>query len=121
MDARLFRLTIFVSLLSLLIFGYFAVSKYMSASTLTSIVNDRLQSRDEQMVKCRSDKSFCDILPIDEDKFLLDTVKLRNITSSESHTFFGAAFGVPISLFVLFFGGRFVITGRLKNGVKNAD
>lgn len=102
MDARLFRLTIFLSLLSLIVFGYFGVYKYMTASTLTSIVNDRLQSRDEQMVKCRTDKSFCDILPIDEDKFLIDTVKLRNITNSESDTFFGAAFGVPISLFVLF-------------------
>jgi hypothetical protein len=121
MDARLFRLMIFLSLLSLLIFGYFAVSKYMSASTLTSIVNDRFQSRDEQMVKCRSDRSFCDILPIEEDKFLIDTIKLRNNTSSESYNFLGAALGVPISLFVLFFGGRYVITGRLKNGVKNAD
>ncbi len=123
MEARLFRLTIALSLLAFIGFGVPAVGAILDASGWHDLVVRTLDKQTKFKEKCYAsrDSEFrytdpsCTKKEFEAAESLVHTyVEYRGKAQDKSRVFAPAALGIPGGLFLLFFGGRWILTGKLR-------
>ncbi len=123
MEAKLFRLTIALSLLAFIGFGIPAISAIIESSKWHDLVLEASENQRKFRDKCAAsvshDYRYTDPSCTEEsfknsESSVNRFVKGRNAASNDAAFFTPAALGIPACLFLLFFGGRWIITGKLK-------
>lgn len=123
MEAKLFRLTIVLSLLAFIGFGIPAIRYIIESSEWHGLVLSTIENRQKFRDKCAASLSpefrYTDQSCTEEsfkhhDSTVSGFVKSRSIASDNAGFFAPAALGIPAGLFLLFFGGRWISTGKLK-------
>lgn len=112
-EAKLLRLTIFLSLLAFFGFGIPMFSADSTANFYHSQVLDLMNLRDKNIIECQAGtRPDCDIKAWDP--LIREQVENRSRADMHVKELRNAALGIPFCLFLLFFGGRWVLTGKLK-------
>ena len=123
MEARLFRLTIALSFLAFVGFGIPAVSSVRQSSDWHALVVDALNNQQKFREKCLASVTIdfrytdpsCTKEGFEAAESLVNSfVKDRNKAQEEAGFFVPAALGIPAGLFLLFFSGRWILTGKLR-------
>lgn len=123
MEAKLFRLTIALSLLALIGFGLPGLNASRSASWWHERVVRMDQDFQTFKNKCTAsaDSNFrytdpkCTQKEFDAGETLLNQYwQYRREADDQEDLFLTLALGTPAGLFLLFFGGRWILTGRMR-------
>jgi len=116
MEPKIFRLTIALSILAFVGFGIPAVDAINSRIEYHELVLRALEDQREHRDDCRSNpRSNCDSEMYRVHESIVNRfVKYRNEAHEREEFFVTAAIGIPAGLFLLFFGGRWVLTGSLR-------
>ncbi len=112
-EAKLFRLTIFLSLLAFFGFGIPVFSAVSTGDFYHSQVLAFTNLKETNINQCRAGtRTDCDIKAWDP----LIQEQIQNLvrTEKQGRELLTAALAIPFGLFLLFFGGRWVLTGKLK-------
>lgn len=127
MEAKLFRLTIALSLLALIGFGLPGLNASRSASSWHELVVRLDQDLQTFKNKCAAsvDSNFrytdpkCTQKEFDAGESLLNHYwQYRREADETADLFVPLALGTPAGLFLLFFGGRWILTGRMRKEKK---
>ncbi|WP_461503808.1 hypothetical protein [Rhodoferax sp.] len=98
MEIRLFRLIIVISLISAIVFGLLSAINYFNFSETTAVMQEMYQICENRM-----------------GKNCLDNLNNEAIWTqgNRAEIFIACAIGIPTFLFIIFFAGQFVMTGRM--------
>lgn len=127
MEAKLFRLTIALSLLALIGFGIPGISASRSSSSWHELIVRLNQDLLTFKNKCAAsvDSNFrytdpkCTQQEFDAGESLLNQYwQYRREADDQEDLFLTLALGTPAGLFLLFFGGRWILTGRMRKEKK---
>ena len=113
MEARLYRLTIALSLLAVLGFGIAGTNAYLDQKFWHADVLTWLDRQEKHRDGCRI-KPSKDCNPQYFEDMAVESSKLRSKASLQMRAYTYSAIGIPASLFLLFFGGRWITTGKLR-------
>jgi len=108
------RLTIFIAIVALLGFGGASVYSFYRAHSAQDIVTMLYGWKNESVAKCEEDRKSVDCGFISKyNKWFDEAVVERNQYTEKAQSFLTASITIPVVSFLLFFGLRWVITGRL--------
>lgn len=112
LEARLYRLTIVLSLVFSFGFGLLFVGTEMENNSRIELITRLYKIQDGFRHNCFNNKEECDkTLSLDAE--IREHVVKKEQTLQLGATYLRSAIGIPPLLFLLFFGGRWVLTGEL--------
>lgn len=119
MEARLFRLTILIALLSLVGFGSYAAYSHYQAKGAEELGRSRFQAWKEWGDRChdmdrQGDLRTSACVTFEQVSVFLDAINERQSEYDDRARYcLVAAVVVPLLVFFLFYSGRWVVCGRL--------
>jgi hypothetical protein len=127
MEARLYRLTIALSLLAAIGFGFDAALAYDNEKKATQHAEMWIDIWTKVQQKCVTQweqKCTNEEREAKEKALLEEARKARIVVRDESSRLDRsalAAVGIPAGLFLLFFGGRWILTGSTRKSSASSD
>ena len=114
MEDQLHRLTLLVAIAAFLVFGGASAYSFYQAHSYQTAVNYWADSWNRSIDKCEKNRqsSFCESIERKQNEFD-SAVNIRDRHREKAKMFLTATIAIPVLSFILFFGLRWVITGRL--------
>lgn len=120
-EARLYRLAISLSILAAIGFGLAAIASHNRMNGYQQIMlldGDMLKTMQKYCQEEMKDQELKFDCYTKADKVHIDSLtrdaRSRNEAATRRDDFVAAAIGVPAGLFLLFFAGRWIITGKMR-------
>ena len=109
-EARLYRLTVALSMLAVIGFGLAGSMAYLNERGMQRV----FQNAQEGQKQCWTEKVRCDMLQTYETLMMM-SARARNDGETRKQMFIAAAVAMPAGLFLLFFAGCWIVNGKGPN------
>ncbi|MFM7001155.1 MAG: hypothetical protein ACKOXU_08855 [Limnohabitans sp.] len=117
LEARLYRLTIALSLVFAIGFGLLCISSVMENNSRIELISQLYKIRSGFQQNCFNNKEDCEkthSLDAEIREYVIEKAQTEQLGA----TYLWSAIGIPFFLFLLFFGGRWVLIGELPRLLK---
>jgi hypothetical protein len=119
LEAKLYRLTIALSLLAFIGFGIPAAVQFEHSYSYGLLLKTDWELEQARIQKCKQAPEDCDHGSFDP--FIKEWAIKRERAGQMSSTYLACAIFIPLGLFGLFFGSRWVRTGSFKSSEKTKE